>query len=400
MKLFKNNYFKIGFSVFLLYVCIRMWPSVENVFSAIIGAAAPLFIGFAIAYIVNIPMSFFERHYFPNSKNKFAVKSRTPVCLTLAFLAIIAIFTVICILVFPQLVSCIKIVITKLPASIDELIAWAKGLEILPESFIASLDEIDWMEKISYYAQILISGIGNIAQTVVNVVFSVFSLLVTAFLATIFAIYLLLGKRGLTKNAIYLGKRFIKKDHHSKVAHVLRVANKSFHQYIVGQCTEAVILGSLCALGMLILRLPYVAMISSLIAFTALIPIAGAFIGGGVGAVMIFTVSPIKALIFLIFLLILQQLENNIIFPKVVGTSLGMPSIWVLAAVTVGGGLAGVIGMILSVPLAATAYKLIGEYMEKCRKADEAKLAVQVESSASEEKNENIEEKNEDSGKN
>jgi predicted PurR-regulated permease PerM len=315
-------------------------------------------------------------------------------------LAIIAIFTVICILVFPQLVSCIKIVITKLPASIDELIAWAKGLEILPESFIASLDEIDWMEKISYYAQILISGIGNIAQTVVNVVFSVFSLLVTAFLATIFAIYQLLGKRGLTKNAIYLGKRFIKKDHHSKVAHVLKVANSSFRQYIIGQCTEAVILGSLCALGMLVLRLPYVAMISSLIAFTALIPIAGAFIGGGVGTVMIFTISPIKALIFLIFLLILQQLENNIIFPKVVGTSLGMPSIWVLAAVTVGGGLAGVIGMILSVPLAATAYKLIGEYMEKCKKADAEALAAEAEAGVCEEKNENIEEKNEDSEKN
>ena len=399
MKLLKSNYFKVGLAIFVLYLCIRMWPTVENIFSAIIGAASPLFIGFAIAYVVNIPMSFLERHYFPKSQNKFIKKSRTPVCLTLAFLAILAVFTVVCILVFPQLISCIKVVFMRLPETFEELVMWVKGLEILPESFVASLDEINWMEKIAYFAKLFISGIGNVAQTVVNVVFSVFSILVTAFLATIFAIYLLLGKRGLIKNTIYLGKRFIKKKHHAKIAHVISTANSSFRQYIVGQCTEAVVLGSLCALGMLILGLPYVAMISSLIAFTALIPIAGAFIGGGVGTVMIFTVSPIKALIFLIFLLILQQLENNIIFPKVVGTSLGMPSIWVLAAVTLGGGLAGVIGMILSVPLAATAYKLIGEYMEKCKKADEAALAAAGVSAESISETEKKEEFSDDSEK-
>ena len=392
MNFFKNNYFKIGLSIFLLYLCIRTWPTVENVLLAIVGAASPLFIGFAIAYIVNIPMSFFERHYFPKSNNKFIIKSRTPVCLTAALFAIVAIFTTICFLVFPQLVACIKIVFQKLPGTLDELVAWAKGLEILPEGFLDSLDDIDWMEKIAYLAKILISGIGSFAQTVVDVVFSIFSLLVTAFLATIFAIYLLLGKRNLTKNAIYLGKKFIKEKHHSKVAHVIRTANSSFRQYIVGQCTEAVVLGTLCAFGMLILRLPYVAMISSLIAFTALIPIAGAFIGGGVGTIMIFTVSPIKALVFLVFLLILQQLENNIIFPKVVGTSLGMSSIWVLAAVTVGGGLAGILGMILSVPIAATAYKLIGEYMARCRAKDRELEQQTVEASqSSEPTNENQE---------
>lgn len=376
MKLFKSVYFKIGFSIFVLYLCIRTWPTVEGIFTAIIGAASPLFIGFAIAYVVNIPMSFFERHYFPKSTNRLIIKSRTPVCLTVALLAIAAIFTTLCFLVFPQLISCVKVVFTKLPGTLDEIVAWAKGLGIFPEGFLDTLDDINWIDKIASVAKILISGIGNIAQTVVGVVFSVFSILVTAFLATIFAIYLLLGKRGLTKNATYLGKKLIKQKYHSRTAHVIRTANASFRQYIVGQCTEAVVLGSLCALGMLVLRLPYVAMISSLIAFTALIPIAGAFIGGGVGTIMIFTVSPIKSLIFLIFLLILQQLENNIIFPKVVGTSLGMPSIWVLAAVTVGGGLAGVMGMILSVPLAATAYKLIGEYMASCRERDLAEATA------------------------
>ena len=134
-----------------------------------------------------------------------------------------------------------------------------------------------------------------------------------------------------------------------------------FRRYIIGQCTEAVILGILCALGMLLLGLPYAPMISSLIAFTALIPIAGAYIGGGIGAIIIFSVSPIKALIFIVFLFILQQLEGNLIYPRVVGTSIGLPGLWVLAAITIGGGIAGVIGMLVSVPIAATAYRILRE---------------------------------------
>ena len=135
--------------------------------------------------------------------------------------------------------------------------------------------------------------------------------------------------------------------------------NNSFHNYIVGQCTEAVILGILCTIGMLILRLPYASMIGALIAFTALIPVAGAYIGAGVGAFMILTVSPVKALVFLIFLVVLQQLEGNIIYPKVVGSSIGLPGIWVLAAVTVGGGILGIGGMLLGVPVTAALYQII-----------------------------------------
>jgi len=145
--------------------------------------------------------------------------------------------------------------------------------------------------------------------------------------------------------------------------------NKSFHNFIVGQCTEAVILGSLCMVGMWVLRFPYAVMIGVLIGFTALIPIAGAYIGAGVGAFMIFTVSPFKAVLFLVFIVVLQQLEGNLIYPRVVGNSIGLPGIWVLAAITIGGGILGIGGMLLAVPLTATIYKLLREDIYARRRA-------------------------------
>ena len=153
----------------------------------------------------------------------------------------------------------------------------------------------------------------------------------------------------------------MKKSWNKKIHYVLHTLNDCFHKYIVGQCTEAVILGALCTIGMLILQLPYATMIGAFIAFTALIPVAGAYIGAIVGAFMIFTESPFKAIVFLIFIIVLQQFEGNIIYPRVVGSSMGLPAMWVLAAVTVGGGVMGIPGMLLGVPLAAALYRFVRE---------------------------------------
>ena len=163
----------------------------------------------------------------------------------------------------------------------------------------------------------------------------------------------------------YLLKNYLKPSWVNKILHFFDVLNSSFRNYVVGQCTEAIILGLLCIIGMAIFQFPYAMMVGPLIGFTALIPVAGAYIGAAVGCVMILTVSPIKALLFLVFIVILQQLEGNIIYPKVVGSSLGLPAMWVLAAVTIGGGLMGVLGMLLGVPVVATIYRLVCEDMEK-----------------------------------
>jgi len=212
---------------------------------------------------------------------------------------------------------------------------------------------------------VLTSGIGSAAEILITSVSSVFSGVVTALLSAIFAIYILAGKEKLADQFLRLGNRYLKPAWMGKVRYVVDTMNDCFHKYVVGQCIEAVILGGLCTVGMLILQLPYALMIGAVIAFTALIPVAGAYIGGAIGAFIILMESPVKALIFLIFLVVLQQLEGNIIYPRVVGSSLGLPAIWVLAAVTVGGGVMGIPGMLLGVPLAATVYRLIRNDVNK-----------------------------------
>ena len=236
---------------------------------------------------------------------------------------------------------------------------------LLPQNISDMLSSINWQSKIQQIFSFVNTGVGNFLNVIVATVTSVFSGVVTGFLGVIFAIYLLLGKEKLGKQADKVLKRYLKTSWYNKTMYVLSVINDCFHRYIVGQCIEAVIIGILCTIGMLLLRLPYATMIGSLIGFTALIPVAGAYIGAIVGAFMILMISPVQALIFLVFLVILQQLEGNLIYPKVVGTSLGLPAIWVLAAVTVGGGMLGVIGMWLGVPIAAVCYRLLREDVNK-----------------------------------
>ena len=160
---------------------------------------------------------------------------------------------------------------------------------------------------------------------------------------------------------------YLKPRRAAAIRHVLKTLNECFRSYIVGQCLEALILGALCTLGMLVFRFPYAVMVGTLVGFTALIPIAGAYIGAFVGAFMIFTVDPLKALLFLVYIVVLQQIEGNLIYPRVVGTSLGLPGIWVLAAVMIGGHVDGVVGMLLGVPLCAALYRLLREDVARRR---------------------------------
>ncbi|MBQ8837561.1 MAG: AI-2E family transporter [Clostridia bacterium] len=367
MKIEWKTCFKICASVFALYLCIHFFPNFASLCSALFGAAAPLLIGCVVAYIVNILMSFYERHYFPRAKKRFLINGRRPVCMAAAFVTVIAVIVLVFVLIIPQLSACVQLLLAKLPDALKTLVTWIEALNILPEDIINFLLSIDWQSKISQIASTVTSGIGNVMNVVISAVSTVFSGVVTAFLSIIFAIYLLLGKDKICGQIKRVANRYVKKTWYDKAMHVLAAANDSFHKYIVGQCTEAVILGVLCALGMLILRLPYAAMIGALIAFTALIPVAGAYIGGGIGAFMIFTVSPIKAVVFVIFLVILQQFEGNVIYPRVVGSSMGLPAIWVLTAVTIGGGIMGIAGMLLGVPVAATAYRLLKEDINKVK---------------------------------
>ena len=227
------------------------------------------------------------------------------------------------------------------------------------ENVMANLLSIDWNSTISQVVGALTSGFTNIVGVVVGVVSSVVGGFFTAFLSIMFSVYLLISKETLGRQGKKAISKLIKPAHYNKFEYVSGIVNKTFRGYIIGQCTEALILGVLCGLGMWILRMPYAAMISALVAFTSLVPIAGPYVGGAIAAFMIFTVSPIQAVIFVVYLVILQQIEGNLIYPKVVGTSVGLPAIWVLVAITIGGGIAGIAGMLLGVPVAAVIYKLI-----------------------------------------
>ncbi len=362
----------LGITAFGIFLAIRLWPVAAKLFVTLLGAVSPLVTGFIIAYVVNILMSRYEKLLFPKLRNKAARKLKRPVSLLLAFVTLVAVVALVIWLIVPKLVDCVALLINELPKAIRGVIDWMEKFHVLPEDIIASLEKIDWKSRVGEIFNAVTTGIGSVVNVALSVVTSVFSALVSAFLSTIFAIYLLVDKEGLISRASRLSKRIMPEKWYSRTAYFLNVANDCFSRYIIGQCTEAVILGALCTVGMLILGLPYATMIGALVAFTALIPVAGAYIGAAVGAFMILTVSPIKAVVFIVFLVILQQFEGNVIYPRVVGSSMGLPGIWVLAAVTVGGGIMGIAGMLIGVPLAATVYRLVARDVRRWEKEQAA----------------------------
>ena len=366
MKLtFKDCTLFIG-SAFILYLGIHYWQRLADLAQLVLGASVPLLVGCGIAYVVNILMRCYE-NLCPERKTPTALRSlRRPACMLAAFLTLCAIVALVVGLVLPQLTDAVKVIVAAFPGFMDKVLEIADEYGLLSDEILAPLENIDWQNTLSQIFDVVKSGIGNVMDVVVHTVSSVFSGLVTALVALIFSIYLLSGKEQLGAQFHRVASHYLPSRWYETMRYLLWVVDHCFHRYIVGQCIEAVILGTLCAIGMALLKLPYATMIGALIAFTALIPVAGAYIGAGVGAFMILTVDPVKALIFLVFLVILQQLEGNLIYPRVVGSSMGLPGIWVLAAVTVGGGLMGIAGMLLGVPLAAAAYRILRDDVNGC----------------------------------
>ncbi len=365
MKIDWKTCFRVGVSALALYLCISFLPGIGGLALKILGAASPIIIGCAIAFVLNILMTFYERHIFKNPKKKFVAKIKRPLSILISFLTLAAIIAVVLWLILPQLISAIEMLVLQVPTALQNLVAWFDQTNIFSEEFTAILSGIDFKSQIEKIISAVTGGVGDALNVAVKVVTSVFSGIVTAFFSIIFSIYILFSKEKLSEQFKRSMRIYLKETLYEKIKYILKIANDCFHNYIAGQCIEALILGVLCMIGMFILRLPYAPMISALIAFTALIPIAGAYIGALVGAFLILMVSPIKALVFLIFIIVLQQFEGNVIYPKVVGSRMGLPAIWVLAAVTIGGGIYGVLGMLLGVPIAATIYYIVQQDVRK-----------------------------------
>lgn len=366
---------KVALSIFALYLCIYYWPHASGLLESLISAVMPIIVGAAFAYPLNILLNFFEKIFFPKSKKKLVIKTRRGVCITLAFFSLVFVISVVTALVVPQLKSCISLLIDKVPIFYEAILAKLEEFHVFPEDIMNALAKIDWKEKSTQILTTVSSGIGSVMDVLVTTVSSLVSGVATFVLAVIFSAYLLYSKEKLGSQLRRIAERYMPLRIYKKISYVLSVAHDSFRKFIVAQCAEAFILGMLCTLGMLILRLPYAAMIGAVICVTAFIPVVGGLIGGGIGAFLILMESPSKALIFLIFLIILQNFEGDVIYPKVVGSSMGLPSLWVLAAVTVGGAMFGILGMLLGVPVAATLYRLIRNDVEKGRQKKEEKPA-------------------------
>ncbi|MCD7770839.1 MAG: AI-2E family transporter [Oscillospiraceae bacterium] len=372
MKLDWKTCFKVIVTAVVIFLVIHFVDSIFATLGVAMSAFNPLITGLVIAYIVNIPMSFYEKHYFPNSEKKSVARMRRPVCMLLGYLTIVLVIVLVLLLVIPHFVSCIKTFIDQLPSLVLSILENKTIIGLLPDAVIEWLEGINWNEIASNVSSIIgiisllstsitdvISDIQGTVNTVTSVAPTVVSVLSTALIGIVFSVYFLSAKDKLLRQIRKLSETYLKPKWHERAYYVLGTLNESYHGYIVVQCTEAVLLGTLCTIGMLILGLPYPTMIGALIGLTALIPIAGAWIGTIIGAFMILTVNPIQAVIFILFILVLQFVDNYFIYPKIVGKSIGLPSIWVLAAVSIGGGIFGIPGMFICVPLFSALYKLI-----------------------------------------
>ncbi|NLZ36541.1 MAG: AI-2E family transporter [Clostridiales bacterium] len=351
---------KLGTTVLLFCLVLIYWGSIVGGAKLLFKTMTPIISGLIIAYAVNILMSSYERRLFSRAKAKWLKAAARPVSMLLAYFSVIVVGALIIGMIIPELVASIKLLASKMPDAYANITDWLSK-NVPPEIWNQindKLPNINWDELINKYSTLLQNSIGGTMGAIVNVFSSAFSAVITAVVGFVFSIYLLYGKDRILNSLKEISKLYLG-DIRTRSAHfILHKLNLAFRRFISGQCIEAVILGVLCTIGMYIIRLPYASMIGSLVGFTALIPIAGAYIGAGVGAFMISTQSPMKALIFIIFIIVLQQLEGNLIYPRVVGASLKLPGFWVLAAVTIGGGLGGILGMLIGVPLTSGIYSI------------------------------------------
>ena len=334
---------------------------VGNLFSNILNIIFPFILGGCLAFILNLPMSFFERKLLKpkNKKNKKQKNKKLirVISIIFAILVIVLVLAVIVTLIVPELINVIELLVNNIPYYISEItkLIYLNSEKIPDINTIIKEGNID-IENIK--SQIL-SYIPSLLTSSISIVSSLINGITTFFIAIIFAIYILIEKEKLNTQLTKILQAYVKKEKVEKIINIGRVSKNIFKNFLTVQCLEASILGILCIIGMLILRIPYAIPIGVLIGVTALIPVVGAFLGVIVGAILIVAVNPIKVITFVVFVLILQQIEGNLIYPRVVGNSIGLPGMWVLVAVSVGGSLGGILGMLLGVPIATIIYTLL-----------------------------------------
>ena len=371
----------------VLYLALSNGEVIFGIGKKLFTVLAPLVLGLAIAFIINVPLKLFESLWikiFKKAKTNKNEKFKRPVCLVLSILLFAFAIFAIMFMIVPELLRTGENLVANLPDYIASLNDWWQKVVDFAAKRGAELPEITLSaDKISETIGSFINDNKNtVFDKTIGITTSIFSGVIDTVLAISFSIYILAQKERIAYRIKRITYAFVKEERADKLVDFARRTNQTFTNFITGQFIEAVIIGVLCFIGMKIFRMPYASIISVMVGATALIPMFGAFIGTAVGAFLILLVSPVKALWFVIFIIVLQQLEGNLIYPKVVGNSVGLPGILVLVAVTVGGKLFGVVGMLIGVPLCAVLYCLLKEIvearLEKKKVAVEAKEDVEV----------------------
>lgn len=355
------------FTAAVAVVCFKT-EAVMQVFQYILGIFYPFIMGGAMAFVINILMRFLERNIFENRwtrENRILQKLKRPISLILSVLIILMAFLSVFLLVIPELVEAIIQMGSHLQGSIQNIYNLLEQFftrQDWSEAILTPLEaasRVNWSELVERSLTFLSGGISSLLGSTFSVASLVIGQTFDWLIAIVFACYLLIGKEKLNRQVHRVLQAYLPDKWRHRVLEVLGLTSRTFASFITGQCLEALILGCMFFLAMTIGKFPYALVISVLIGFTALIPYVGAFLGCAVGILMIFTVNPVKALVFIILFNVLQQIEGNVIYPRVVGKSVGLPATWVLVAITVGGSLMGIVGMLIFIPLVSVCYTLL-----------------------------------------
>ena len=363
----KNLLFIITYATILILIIIN-FESVMNYLGNFMGLFSSFFVGIAFAFILNNPCMSIER--FLNKQIDFKKKSTGRV-ISVAITYVIFVFIVILLIwfVIPQLFQSIQGLISNLGTYFSNFQILLNNITAFFE--IEPIDVSDFSSFISNSIDKLISGVSDVLSQIITITTNVISVIINLFLSIIFSIYILTGKEKLINNAKRILQTYFSDKVYDKIYYVYGIVVDVFNKYIVGQFTEALILGVLCFIGMIIFRFDYPLLISVIIGVLALVPVVGAYIGGLISFLLLLLISPVKAIWFIVFIVVLQQFEGNVIYPRVVGSSVGLPAIWVLLSITVGGGLAGPIGILLAVPTTSVFYILIKDDVKRRNKQAE-----------------------------
>lgn len=382
----------------LLVVALWKFDVVLGVLKTIWDIIFPFVLGGAIAFLTNVPMSFLEKKIFKNvkKKNKIVRKLKRPISLILTIVLVVGVIALVMFGVIPQLTRTMGTLVTSINDFIPQMQSWIGEFFHNNQEIMNLVDQIEFDpdQAIKWGISLLGNGAGNMMNTTMSAVGSIVSGVATFFIAFSFACYILFQKEKLHIQIRKVFFAFLPRQKADTFLKVCSLTYRTFANFLAGQCLEAVILGSMFVVTLSILRMPYALLIGILIAFTALIPIFGAFIGCAVGSFLIFMVNPQQAILFVIVFLVLQQIEGNLIYPHVVGESVGLPSIWVLAAVTIGGNLMGIVGMLVFIPLLSVLYTIFREFVYLRLKKQNIKQVTktEIEEYTKEEDEEDIEE--------